>query len=204
MPRDGFGGMVVPPFGFLTGGTPAVPEFYWNVYSAEQRWKFLCVNLKRLCDFANQLNVNIGINADDIDKLEQEIASLKDGGWRDYYEQAVRDWIDNNLAWLWRTFAKQVFFGLNDDGYFVAYVPDSWADITFDTGMVYGRSDYGRLILRFTADDSLDNTYSYTLQQPRQFAQLLADIETTAKRGDASYNALFTNIDTEVTSSGNI
>lgn len=39
--------------------------------------------------------------------------------------------------------AKFVQFGLNDDGYFVAYIPESWSEIEFDTD-----SD-GNLVLRY-------------------------------------------------------
>ena len=59
---------------------------------------------------------------------------------------------------------KQVYFGLTSDGYFCAYVPDSWSDITFDTGATYGTETYGRLILRFDSDGSgvIDNTHEIT------------------------------------------
>ena len=36
---------------------------------------------------------------------------------------------------------KMVWFGLTDDGYFMAVIPDSWKEITFDT------SEEGQLIL---------------------------------------------------------
>ena len=42
-----------------------------------------------------------------------------------------------------------VFFGLTLDGYFVAYIPESWTQIIFDTGAVYGTPEYGRLILSY-------------------------------------------------------
>lgn len=53
-----------------------------------------------------------------------------------------------------------VFFGLTSDGHFCAYIPGSWADIEFDTGAVYGTSQYGRLLLRYRTDGSevIDNT----------------------------------------------
>lgn len=44
-------------------------------------------------------------------------------------------------------FVKQVFFGLTDDGYFCAYIPDSWDDITFFTESNFANPDYGRLQL---------------------------------------------------------
>lgn len=39
--------------------------------------------------------------------------------------------------------AKFVWFGLDDEGYFIAIIPDSWKDIVFDT------SEEGNLILEY-------------------------------------------------------
>ena len=44
---------------------------------------------------------------------------------------------------------KMVWFGLTQDGYFVAYIPDSWDEITFDTGMIYSEDSYGCLMLKW-------------------------------------------------------
>jgi len=49
-----------------------------------------------------------------------------------------------------------VFFGVTLDGHFVAYIPESWTDIDFDTGMIYGTPEYGRLILRYEVDSPHD------------------------------------------------
>ena len=57
---------------------------------------------------------------------------------------------------MW-TADKNLLFGLTLEGYFVAYCPESWSDIIFDTGMVYGLDTYGRLILRYDVDSPYDN-----------------------------------------------
>ena len=121
-------------------------------------------------------------------------------GFEDYYEAQIEQWIRDNTAQLFTTLAKQVFFGLTMDGHFVAYIPDGWQDITFDTGAVYGRSDYGRLILRFTADGAIDNTYDYSYSdaQTLELEQAIADLETIIGRSDLCYDTLFTNLDEEV------
>ena len=51
-------------------------------------------------------------------------------------------------------FTKAVFFGLTTDGHFVAYIPENWSEIVFDTGSDYSLDTYGRLILRMIVDDS--------------------------------------------------
>lgn len=139
------------PFGFITGATPNVPEFYWNVVSDEQRWKFLCVNLAKLVDYANELGVQIGVNAQDIADLQTAMQELKDGGLLDYYEKQIYAWIQANMADLLSAGIKQVYFGLTDDtysggaGYFVAYIPDSWSEIVFDTGACMALTPTGAL-----------------------------------------------------------
>lgn len=187
-------------FGLITGATPNVPEFYWNVVSDEQRWKFLCVNLAALVDYANELGVQIGVNANDIAQLESEFEELKEGGYIDYYIQQIQAWIDANMQSIIERAIKFVYFGLTEDGYFCAYIPDSWDGITFDTGAVYGRSDYGRLILKMQVDspNSIDNTYGYSLAQSTSLQQLIADLEVNTKRTDSAFDTLFTNLDSEV------
>lgn len=200
---NGLDSPIVPFWGF-SAFTPTIPKLYWNVKSQEQRILNLFDLLNKLVCYADNMGLQIDINAEDIKTLQNDMQQLKDGGLLDYYEKQIYNWIQANMAELMSAAIKQVFFGLNDDGYFVAYIPDSWSEITFDTGQVYGRSDYGRLILRFNADSSIDNTYSYSLSEPTRISQLIADLETNVKRTDAAYNTVFTNLDSEVKSSGNL
>lgn len=173
------------PFGWLTGATPAVPKFYWNVVSQEQRWKWLCVNFQALAEYANALNVQTGTNADGIAELADKYQELADGGLIDTYTAQIQQWIDDNMAEIMGAACKQVYFGLTDDsytggaGYFVAYVPDSWSEITFDTGATYGLDTYGRLILRWDADSP------YSVEQTPEYSDValmgrITSVEATA------------------------
>lgn len=48
--------------------------------------------------------------------------------------------------------AKMVFFGITDDGYFVAYIPEYWDDIIFNTtgyDINIADQDFGHLVLSF-------------------------------------------------------
>lgn len=175
----------LPPFPPNPGwveGTPVIPDVYWNVYDAEQRWKAICIWLHKLTEFINTQQIpEIGRLQDAIEILEDNFEAFKESGFFDYYAEQIRQWINDNLPWLWKTFAKQVFFGLTDDGYFCAYVPDSWSDIEFDTGMQYGMFDYGRLILRFNADGSgvIDNTGRYDETSAPEMNRRIERIEHT-------------------------
>lgn len=209
--------MPLTPFGTFMGATPVLPSLYWDVYSAEQRWKAMGKLLKKLCEYVEYMGDEINIDRDAINDLYDEFQEFIDGHYDEYYKNLISDWIRDNFAELFSEGVKQVYFGLTNDGYFCAYIPDSWDEITFDTGSVYGRSDYGRLILRFEANPeigTIDNTYgsaasfgnSQLISSARQLAnvidQLITDVEINTRRTDETYNAEFTNLD-EVVSNGN-
>lgn len=145
----------------LLSTTPTIPKFYWDVKSQEQRIKVMCCLIQQLIDQYGSTDSQIQKNAEDIAELQELFRKFQESGFDDYYEQQVIKWIGDNIAILYQQLAKQVFFGLTSDGYFCAYVPDSWVDITFDTGAVYGTETYGKLILRFDSDGSgvIDNTH---------------------------------------------
>ena len=69
-----------------------------------------------------------------IETLRDEFDEFKTSGFEDYYEQLLREWINSNFAAILAEGIKSVvFFGLTLDGYFTAYIPQSWSDIIFDT-----------------------------------------------------------------------
>lgn len=145
----------------LLSTTPTIPKFYWDVKSQEQRIKVMCCLIQQLIDKYGSTDSQIYQNTEAIKELQELFVKFQESGFDDYYEQQVIKWIGDNIAILYQQLAKQVFFGLTSDGYFCAYVPDSWGDITFDTGAVCGTETYGRLILRFDSDGSgvIDNRY---------------------------------------------
>lgn len=147
----------------LLSMTPTIPKFYWDVKSQEQRIKVMCCLIQQLIDQYGSTDNQINQNTEDIAELKELFRQFQESGFDDYYEQQVIKWIVDNIAIVYQQLAKQVFFGLTSDGRFCAYVPDSWSDITFDTGAVYGTETYGRLILRFDADGSgvIDNDVSH-------------------------------------------
>ena len=62
---------------------------------------------------------------------------------------AFKKWLQENALDLIGELVKMVFFGITEDGYFVAYIPESWEDITFDTIMNYADPNYGSIILKY-------------------------------------------------------
>lgn len=137
-------------FPFITQYTPVVPKLYWDVYSAEQRMKWLSTEWDRiehyLLDLCNQTNRN----SNDIEELQQHFEEFKQHGFDDYYREMLERWISTHFADLIETAIQVLFFGLTEDGYFCAYVPKNWTKyMTFDTGATYGADDYGRLKISY-------------------------------------------------------
>ncbi len=144
----------ISPFWGFTEFTPTIPKMYWNVKSQEQRILRLSDLLDRLICYADYLGDNVDFNREEILAIQAEFEEFKAHGFDDYYLEQIEQWVNDNLEELYRLLVKQVYFGLTLEGRFVAYIPESWDDIVFDTGMVYGLDTYGRLILRWDVDNS--------------------------------------------------
>jgi hypothetical protein len=119
-----------------------------------------------LCKVVNKLNElieQVGSTVDGVkelttfvNNLQDQLNAFREHGFDDYYKAQVQTWIDSHLDVIYNYTIKQVYFGLNQDGYFVAYIPDSWDDIIFDTGFNYSDATYGRLILRWDTDNETE------------------------------------------------
>lgn len=142
----------VVPFAGFTEFVASIPKLYWGVKSQEQRIIALCKNLNKLVCYADYQSEKINLNRKDIDYLLDQFEKFKESGFEDYYLQQIEKWVNDHLEVLYNNLVKQVYFGLTLDGYFVAYIPESWKDIKFDTGIDYSKDTYGRLILRWNVD----------------------------------------------------
>lgn len=78
--------------------------------------------------------------AGDVEEIEKELEKISEGDFEFIY-QIVANAI------------KNVFFGLTMNGYFVAYIPESWDDITFETTgydvIISSEPEYGHLVLSY-------------------------------------------------------
>lgn len=104
-------------------------------------------------EFIKELNaaeVNITELQEQVAQLQQDIEDVKNGEYVTLYLDSIINWIDANLQCLVARVVKFVCFGLSDDGHFVAYIPQSWKFLTFDTGIDYtDKDEYGHLIIQW-------------------------------------------------------
>lgn len=138
----------IAPFWGWNAFTPALPSFYWDVESAEQRIKNICCELHKLCEYANMLGQNINIDHDLINELQVAFEKFMESGFDDYYKKQIKAWINANMPNIIAQAVHMVFFGLTEDGRFCAFIPEQWAFV-FDTIIDYNSPDYGKLIIKY-------------------------------------------------------
>ena len=83
------------------------------------------------------------------DNLKQLYEDLMAGNFPPSFVYALKEWIDKYGIEIISQKIKAVHFGLTNDGYFCAYIPDSWSDIHFDTVTDYNDPLYGHLMLLY-------------------------------------------------------
>ena len=103
--------------------------------------------LCKVTEYLNKIIEGFEIQQDEIDKMLGDMDAIKAE-----LEMIMRgdfDFIYKILA----NAIKNVFFGLTNAGYFVAYIPESWDDITFQTTgwdvVVESMPEYGHLVLAY-------------------------------------------------------
>lgn len=112
--------------------------------------------LNEVIDSNNELAGYVGTNTQDIAQLKEDVELLnsefekvKNGQYTSLYIEAMKNWISENLINIVGQIVKFVWFGLSDDGHFVAYIPTSWRFLTFDMVADPDSPDYGRLLLSY-------------------------------------------------------
>ena len=137
------------PYSEFVSTTPALPAFYWDVYSSEQRIKEMCKELCKLVDYANELGVYTSADRERIDALYAEFEQFKESGFFDYYAAQIEQWVRDNFNEIMKQILNQgIFFGLTEEGYFCANVA---YQLTFvlDTIATYSDENYGRLTITY-------------------------------------------------------
>lgn len=104
-------------------------------------YELLC----KVVDYINKLIEQDKVFSGDIAVLKQEIKEIQDqldNLNTDFFAELVTHWL-----------ATMVFFGLSESGYFVAFIPDSWKTVSFNTTgydiNVPIMPEYGHLVLSY-------------------------------------------------------
>ena len=71
--------------------------------------------------------------SEDLAAMNETLEKIKNGDYIDLYLDPIKEYIDENVQKLVSKIVSYVSFGLTADGFFSAYIPDSWDFLGFDT-----------------------------------------------------------------------
>ena len=121
-----------------------------RTYDSDLGWLIKHVNTYD--ETINALNAWIAENEPKLNDMETLYQSLISGDLPAGVQQGINKWMELHAIDLVGELVKMIFFEITDDGYFVAYIPESWNDITFATtgfDVVISGYDYGHLVLKY-------------------------------------------------------
>lgn len=138
---------VIDSFWAFNNFTPAVPQFYWDVKSAEQRIKHICKELHKMAEYCSYLANNINLDHDTINELERQFQELLEGDYRDYYIAKIEAWLEANFPEIVRKHMGIVYPSIDSNGHFILYSAQVM-QLSFDVLATEG-DDFGRIIIKY-------------------------------------------------------
>lgn len=124
-----------------------------HMYDSDLR-EILC-KLKKLIPTVESLLKWKDDFEDEYNEFLKFISDIESGNLPDGFEEAINNWMARNAIDLVGNLVNMVIFNITDDGYFVAYIPESWDEIQFGTtGLDVTtdlQPDYGHLVLSYEA-----------------------------------------------------
>ena len=122
-----------------------------RTYDSDLGWLIKCCKtvqdtLKTLEEWKAEVDPEI----EDFYKLYQQMIN---GDLPAGVQEGIRIWLQRNALDLIGDLIHSVFFEITDGGYFIAYIPEAWSDITFNT-TEYDyttplQPQYGHLVLSY-------------------------------------------------------
>lgn len=140
------------PFIFQTSPPYAAPgdRYQYDLYWLVNQLKQALTNTEtlRLHDIGQDTRLD-GLDiltAQLKDATCQLFAKLKAG---DFTKDTFIEWVNTNMTDIIHQMVRFVFFGIDDDGHFVAYIPASWDFLHFDTLLDPDKPGYGHLVVYY-------------------------------------------------------
>ena len=140
------------PFLFQTSPPYAAPgdHYQYDLYWLVNQLKQALTNTEtlRLHDIGQDTRLD-GLDiltAQLKDATCQLFAKLKAG---DFTKDTFIEWVNTNMTDIIHQMVRFVFFGLDDDGHFVAYILASWEFLHFDTLLDFDKLGFGHLVVYY-------------------------------------------------------
>ena len=134
---------------------PILPPIDGHYYQYD-----LCWIVNQILAIKNQLEADrqqLESQGADIAEIQGQIKTLENAVTSlqhmietgNFPQDALINWANTYLPGLVASIVKYFFFGLSDDGHFIAMIPDSWQFIRFDTIVDPTSELYGHLVLNW-------------------------------------------------------
>ena len=140
------------PFIFQTSPPYAAPgdHYQYDLYWLVNQLKQALTNTEtlRLHDIGQDTRLDglDALTAQLKEATDQLFAKLKAG---DFTKDTFVEWVNTNMTGIIYQMVRFVFFGLDDDGHFVAYIPASWEFLHFDTLLDPDKPGFGHLVVYY-------------------------------------------------------
>lgn len=140
------------PFLFQTSPPYAAPgdHYQYDLYWLVNQLKQALTNTEtlRLHDIGQDTRLDgLDVLTAQLKKAtDQLFAKLKAG---DFTKDTFIEWVNTNMTGIIYQMVRFVFFGLDDDGHFVAYIPASWEFLHFDTLLDPDKPGFGHLVVYY-------------------------------------------------------
>lgn len=124
-----------------------------RTYDSDLGW--LIKQVKTLMDCCESMNEWKTEHEDQYEELKALYDALMSGNFPPSIKQAFQDWMNANAIELVGEMVKSVFFEISPQGYFIAWIPDGWDDIIFNTTYydiilsAHPEVEYGHLVLSY-------------------------------------------------------
>ena len=121
-----------------------------RTYDSDLGW--LIKSVTELLDCCDQMQTWKEEHEQQYEELKKIYDDIVSGNFPPSMIKALNKWMRDNALDIVGELVKMVFFGITMDGYFVAYIPESWNDIIFGTTGLDDFPpgiDYGHLTLSF-------------------------------------------------------
>lgn len=104
---------------------------------------------KTLTEDVEVLNAWKETHQEEYETLEEFMSNIENGDFPQSMYSAMVTWLQTNAYDIIGGMIKHVYFGLTNDGYFCAFIPENWSDVQFDTVTDYSDPLYGHLVLMY-------------------------------------------------------
>lgn len=121
-----------------------------RTYDSDLGW--LIKHVTSYDEVISTLNAWIAENEPKLDDFENLYNMMMSGDLPAGVQEGINKWMRLHALDIVGELVKMVFFGITNDGYFVAYIPEGWDDIIFNTtgyDINVPDFDFGHLTLSF-------------------------------------------------------